>query len=178
MVGGCCGSTPDHIRAIAKVMKTFEPRVPKPKSPYMRLSGLEAFTLTPEIPFVNIGERCNIAGSTLFKKMIIENDYNKALSVARKQVEAGAMIIDINVDDGLIDGVAAMSKFLRLLVTEPEIAKVPFMIDSSKFEILEAGVQIVQGKVYSLYYFLNNFSVLLIHSHLKLVKKSFYVKPK
>ena len=146
MVGGCCGSQAEHIKAIAETVRGLPPRIPPPPCEDMQLSGLEPFTLSREIRFVNIGERCNIAGSSLFQKMIVKGEFDKALAVARKQVEDGAMVIDINMDDGLIDGVTAMTKFLRLLVTEPEISKVPFMIDSSKFHILEAGVQVVQGK--------------------------------
>ena len=113
----------------------------------MRLSGLEDLTVTKELlNFVNVGERCNIAGSIQFKKLIKANNYVEAMAVARKQVEDGAQVIDVNVDDGMIDGVAAMTRFLRIAVTEPEVAKVPFMIDSSKFNIIEAGLQCCQGK--------------------------------
>lgn len=120
---------------------------PMPKEPMMRLSGLEDLTVDRSLQrFVNVGERCNIAGSMRFKKLIKAGDYASAMQVARKQVEDGAMILDVNVDDGMIDGVDAMSKFLKIAVTEPDIAKVPFMVDSSKFEIVEAGLQLVQGK--------------------------------
>ncbi|ETO04073.1 methionine synthase [Reticulomyxa filosa] len=112
----------------------------------MILSGLEMFRLTPEIPFVNVGERCNIAGSARFSKLVKENNFTEAVDVARKQVESGAQIIDINMDDGLVDGVKAMKKFVQLLASEPDIAKVPMMIDSSKFEIIQAGLQCFQGK--------------------------------
>lgn len=113
----------------------------------MRLSGLEDLTVDRSLQsFVNVGERCNLSGSIRFKKLIKAGDYASAMQVARKQVEDGAMILDVNVDDGMIDGVEAMSKFLKIAVTEPDIAKVPFMVDSSKFEIIEAGLQLVQGK--------------------------------
>lgn len=147
LAGGCCGSTPDHIAAIVSSLKDMAPRVVPEKSNVMRLSGLEDLTVTKErLNFVNVGERCNIAGSLQFKRLIKANDYGKAMEVARKQVEDGAQIIDVNVDDGMIDGVAAMTRFLRIAVTEPDIAKVPFMVDSSKFHIIEAGLKACQGK--------------------------------
>lgn len=146
IVGGCCGSTPEHIRALAEKVKEFKPRiVPKPE-PLLRLSGLEPFTLTSDIPFVNIGERTNVTGSARFRKLITAGDYAAALEVARSQVENGAQIIDINMDEGLIDSKAVMSEFLNLLAGEPDIAKVPVMIDSSKWEVIEAGLKCVQGK--------------------------------
>jgi 5-methyltetrahydrofolate--homocysteine methyltransferase len=154
LAGGCCGSSPDHIKAISEAMGKFPPRQVKPPAgpggglpAWTRLSGLEDFCLDPAvIRFTNVGERCNIAGSIQFKKLILEGKYMDAMAVARKQIEDGAMIIDVNVDEGLLDGVAAMTKFLRIAATEPEVCKVPFMIDSSKFEILEAGMQNVQGR--------------------------------
>jgi 5-methyltetrahydrofolate--homocysteine methyltransferase len=146
IVGGCCGTTPDHIQAIATYVKGVQPRAPQPKCPYMRLSGLEPLILTPEKGFINVGERCNIAGSRRFKNLILKGKYDEALEVARKQVEEGAMVVDVNMDDGLLDGYAAMSRFLRLAVTEPEISKVPFMIDSSKYGIILEGLKVVQGK--------------------------------
>jgi 5-methyltetrahydrofolate--homocysteine methyltransferase len=146
IVGGCCGTTPDHIHAIATYVKGVQPRAPQPKCPYMRLSGLEPLILTPEKGFINVGERCNIAGSRRFKNLILKGKYDEALEVARKQVEEGAMVVDVNMDDGLLDGYAAMSRFLRLAVTEPEISKVPFMIDSSKYGIILEGLKVVQGK--------------------------------
>mgnify|MGYP005991848739 CR=1 FL=1 len=147
LAGGCCGSTPQHIGAVAEAMATFAPRTWTAHEPVMRLSGLEELTVTKErLNFVNVGERCNIAGSIRFKKLILAGDYDKAMEVARKQVEDGAQIIDINVDDGMLDGVAAMRKFLNIATTEPDIAKVPFMIDSSKFHIVEAGLKCVQGR--------------------------------
>jgi 5-methyltetrahydrofolate--homocysteine methyltransferase len=147
LVGGCCGSTPDHIAAIARGVADVSPRKWTTKTPQMTLSGLEHFVVDfSKVNFVNVGERCNIAGSRQFKKLILDGDYATAMGVARKQVEDGAQVIDVNVDDGMLDGVKAMSKFLRIASTEPDIARVPFMIDSSKFEIVEAGLQNVQGK--------------------------------
>eukprot|EP00457_Paulinella_chromatophora_P000449 gb/GEZN01000449.1/.p1 GENE.gb/GEZN01000449.1/~~gb/GEZN01000449.1/.p1 ORF type:complete len:1289 (-),score=253.11 gb/GEZN01000449.1/:520-4386(-) len=146
LVGGCCGSTPPHIEAIARAAKeSTKVRKPQPLCKEMRLSGLELFTLKG-INFVNIGERCNIAGSRMFKRLITSGKYDDALAVARAQVEEGAQVIDINLDDGMIDGVVAMRKFLNLIMSEPAISKVPMVIDSSKFAILEAGLQCVQGK--------------------------------
>uniref|UniRef100_UPI0035199B18 homocysteine S-methyltransferase family protein n=1 Tax=Pseudooceanicola sp. TaxID=1914328 RepID=UPI0035199B18 len=146
IVGGCCGSTYDHIRAIADAMQGFAPRaLPKP-APKMRLSGLEPFTLTEEIPFVNVGERTNVTGSARFRKLITNADYAAALEVARQQVENGAQVIDVNMDEGLIDSKQAMIEFLNLIAAEPDIARVPVMIDSSKWEVIEAGLQCVQGK--------------------------------
>jgi len=146
IVGGCCGSTPEHIRAIAGRMKEFSPRVVPKIAPLLRLSGLEPFTLTADIPFVNVGERTNVTGSTRFRKLITGGDYIAALDVARTQVENGAQVIDINMDEGLIDSKAVMTDFLNLLAAEPDIARVPVMIDSSKWEVIEAGLKCVQGK--------------------------------
>ena len=146
VVGGCCGSTPEHIRAIADAVAGLAPRGFEPAEPLLRLSGLEPFTLTGDIPFVNIGERTNVTGSARFRKLITNRDYAAALEVARDQVENGAQIIDINMDEGLIDSKAAMVEFLNLLAAEPDIARVPVMIDSSKWEVIEAGLQCVQGK--------------------------------
>ena len=146
VVGGCCGSTPEHIRAIADVVAKYEPRkVPEHRS-FMSLSGLEPFVLTKDIPFVNVGERTNVTGSAKFRKLITAGDYTAALAVARDQVESGAQIIDINMDEGLIDSQKAMVEFLNLIAAEPDIARVPIMIDSSKWEIIEAGLKCVQGK--------------------------------
>ena len=146
VVGGCCGSTPEHIRAIADAVAGLKPRaIPKP-APMMRLSGLEPFTLTKDIPFVNVGERTNVTGSAKFRKLITAGDYAAALDVARDQVANGAQIIDVNMDEGLIDSKAAMVEFLNLVASEPDIARVPVMIDSSKWEVIEAGLQCVQGK--------------------------------
>ena len=146
IVGGCCGSTPDHIAAIAKVVKTMTPRSLNPHSTQFRLSGLEPLTMSQNIRFLNVGERCNIAGSRKFKNLIMAGKYDEALDIARKQVEDGALVLDINVDDGLLDGFAAMSKFLKLIMSEPEISKVPIMVDSSKFGIILEGLKVVQGK--------------------------------
>ena len=146
IVGGCCGSTPDHIAAVAKAVAKYKPRKLPEKKPQMRLSGLEPFTLTPEIPFVNVGERTNVTGSARFRKLIKENDYPAALEVARQQVENGAQVIDINMDEGLLDSEKVMVEYLNLIASEPDIARVPVMIDSSKFEVIEAGLKCVQGK--------------------------------
>jgi 5-methyltetrahydrofolate--homocysteine methyltransferase len=146
IVGGCCGSTPDHIRAISDVVRKYPPREVPVIERRMRLSGLEPFTLTDEIPFVNVGERTNVTGSAKFRKLITAGDYTAALDVARDQVANGAQIIDINMDEGLIDSKKAMVEYLNLIAAEPDIAKVPVMIDSSKWEIIEAGLKCVQGK--------------------------------
>ncbi|SCX82858.1 methionine synthase [Rhizobium sp. NFACC06-2] len=146
IVGGCCGSTPEHIRAIAEAVKDYKPRPIPEHKPFMSLSGLEPFVLTKDIPFVNVGERTNVTGSVRFRKLITAGDYTAALAVARDQVENGAQIIDINMDEGLIDSEKAMVEFLNLIAAEPDIARVPVMIDSSKFEIIEAGLKCVQGK--------------------------------
>jgi 5-methyltetrahydrofolate--homocysteine methyltransferase len=146
IVGGCCGTTPDHIRAIARAVAGKTPRAIPDIPPRLRLSGLEAFTLTPEIPFVNVGERTNVTGSAKFRKLVTAGDYPAALAVARDQVENGAQIIDINMDEGLLDSEKAMTTFLNLVAAEPDIARVPVMIDSSKFSVIEAGLKCVQGK--------------------------------
>ncbi|TSD87856.1 methionine synthase [Mycobacterium sp. KBS0706] len=146
IVGGCCGSTPDHIRAIAEAVADLPPRQVPTAAPLMRLSGLEPFTLTGDIPFVNVGERTNVTGSARFRKLITAGDYAAALEVARDQVANGAQILDINMDEGLIDSERAMVEFLNLIAAEPDIARVPVMIDSSKFSIIEAGLKCVQGK--------------------------------
>jgi 5-methyltetrahydrofolate--homocysteine methyltransferase len=146
IVGGCCGTTPDHIRAIARAVEGKRPRAIPKIPPRLRLSGLEAFTLTPEMPFVNVGERTNVTGSARFRKLVTAGDYPAALAVARDQVENGAQIIDINMDEGLLDSKKAMTTFLNLIAAEPDIARVPVMIDSSKFSVIEAGLKCVQGK--------------------------------
>jgi 5-methyltetrahydrofolate--homocysteine methyltransferase len=146
IVGGCCGSTPDHIRAIAEAVRGFKPRTAPSVAPLMRLSGLEPFTLTADIPFVNIGERTNVTGSAKFRKLVTAGDFAGALAVARDQVANGAQIIDVNMDEGLIDSKAAMVEFLNLVASEPDIARVPVMVDSSKFSVIEAGLKCVQGK--------------------------------
>ncbi len=146
IVGGCCGTTPDHIAAFAQAIEGVAPRQIPEKPKYLRLSGLEPFTLTPETNFVNVGERTNITGSAKFRKLIAANNYEAAIEIARQQVENGAQIIDINMDEGLIDSEAAMTRFLNLIGGEPDIAKVPVMIDSSKWSVIEAGLKCVQGK--------------------------------
>ncbi|WLS03670.1 methionine synthase [Shinella oryzae] len=146
IVGGCCGSTPDHIRAIAAAAARHKPRDIPDIPHHMRLSGLEPFTLTDAIPFVNVGERTNVTGSAKFRKLITAGDYSSALDVARDQVANGAQIIDINMDEGLIDSARAMTEYLNLIAAEPDIARVPVMIDSSKWEVIEAGLKCVQGK--------------------------------
>jgi len=146
IVGGCCGTTPGHIRAIADAVAGHAPRTSAAPERYMRLSGLEPFVLTPEVNFVNVGERTNVTGSARFRKLIKTGDYNTALEVARDQVENGAQIIDVNMDEGLLDSKEAMITFLNLIAAEPDIAKVPVMIDSSKWEVIEAGLKCVQGK--------------------------------
>ena len=146
IVGGCCGTTPEHIRHIAKHAHKTAPRPIPVIDKFLRLSGLEAVTLRPESNFMNVGERTNVTGSKKFLRLIKENNYEEALSVARDQVEGGAQAIDINMDEGMLDAVAAMTKFVNLLSSEPDISKLPLMIDSSKFEAIEAGLKCTQGK--------------------------------
>jgi 5-methyltetrahydrofolate--homocysteine methyltransferase len=146
IIGGCCGTTPEHIRAFAEAVKGLPPRVVPEKPRYLRLSGLEPFTQTPETNFVNIGERTNITGSAKFRKLITAGNYEAALDVARAQVESGAQIIDVNMDEGLLDSEAAMRRFLSMIAAEPDITRVPVMIDSSKWSVIEAGLKAVQGK--------------------------------
>jgi 5-methyltetrahydrofolate--homocysteine methyltransferase len=146
ILGGCCGTTPDHIAAIAQASKGKTPRKLPKIEPMLRLSGLEPFTLTKDILFVNVGERTNVTGSAKFRKLITNGDYTAALDVARDQVVNGAQIIDINMDEGLLDSKQAMVDFLNLLAAEPDIARVPVMVDSSKFEVIEAGLKCLQGK--------------------------------
>lgn len=146
LIGGCCGTTPDHIRALADAVRDLPPR-PLPERPVAcRLSGLEPLTITAESLFVNVGERTNVTGSKRFLRLIKEGDFDTALEVARQQVEAGAQVIDINMDEGMLDAVEAMTRFLNLVASEPEISKVPVMIDSSKWEVIEAGLKCIQGK--------------------------------
>ncbi|WP_374166457.1 methionine synthase [Arcticibacter sp. MXS-1] len=146
IVGGCCGTTPDHIRCIAERAAKHEPRKVPQVEPFLRLSGLEPVTVTPAANFVNIGERTNITGSPKFSKLILGGDYEAALTVARQQVEGGAQVIDVNMDEGMLDSEAAMTKFLNLLASEPDIAKLPIMVDSSKWSVIEAGLKCLQGK--------------------------------
>ncbi|MEH6552025.1 MAG: methionine synthase [Pseudomonadales bacterium] len=146
LVGGCCGTTPDHIRAIAAAVADKSPRKLPQHEVACRLSGLEPFSITADSLFVNVGERCNVTGSARFKRLIIEEDYTTALEVALQQVQDGAQIIDINMDEGMLDAKAAMVKFLNLIATEPDICRVPIMVDSSKWDIIEAGLKCIQGK--------------------------------
>ncbi|MGY1884008.1 methionine synthase [Blastococcus sp. SYSU DS0753] len=146
LVGGCCGTTPAHIAAIAGAVAGLPPRTPAQTSPALRLSGLEPLTVTEESLFVNVGERTNITGSARFRNLIKAGDYPAALAVARQQVEAGAQVIDVNMDEGMIDGVEAMDRFTKLIAAEPDICRVPVMVDSSKWEVIEAGLKNVQGK--------------------------------
>jgi len=146
IVGGCCGTTPDHIRAIAEAVRPYPPRVPPAPRPFMQLSGLEALVIRPETNFVNIGERTNVTGSPKFARLILEGQYEEALAVARQQVENGAQMIDINMDEGMLDSREAMIHFLNLVASEPDIAKIPIVIDSSKWSVLEEGLKCLQGK--------------------------------
>ena len=146
IAGGCCGTTPEHIRAIADALRDLPPRQLPTIEPYSSYSGLEALRVLPSTNFLMVGERTNITGSKRFAKLILSGDYDAALSVARQQVEGGANIIDINMDEGMLDAVAAMTRFLNLIAAEPDIARVPVMLDSSKFHVLEASLKVVQGK--------------------------------
>uniref|UniRef100_A0A9L0JGM0 Methionine synthase n=1 Tax=Equus asinus TaxID=9793 RepID=A0A9L0JGM0_EQUAS len=148
IVGGCCGTTPDHIREIAEAVKKYKPRVPPATvfEGHMLLSGLEPFRIGPYTNFVNIGERCNVAGSRKFAKLIMAGNYEEALSIAKVQVEMGAQVLDINMDDGMLDGPSAMTRFCNFIASEPDIAKVPLCIDSSNFAVIEAGLKCCQGK--------------------------------
>ena len=146
LVGGCCGTTPDHIRAIASVVRDQAPRRRPPRAGVTQLSGLEALTLRPDSNFTNIGERTNVAGSRKFARLIRTGQYEEALAIAQDQIDAGANLIDVNMDEALLDGEAAMTKFLHLAAAEPDIARVPVMIDSSRWSVIEAGLKCVQGK--------------------------------
>ncbi len=146
LVGGCCGTTPDHIARIAGVVEGATPRRRAEPGPAMRLSGLEPLNITEDSLFVNIGERTNITGSAKFRNLIKAGDYDAGLAVAGQQVEAGAQVVDINMDEGMIDGVAAMDRFTKLIAGEPDISRVPVMVDSSKWEVIEAGLRCIQGK--------------------------------
>ena len=146
IVGGCCGTTPDHIAAIAEAMAGKPARREAELVPALRLSGLEAMHIDDASLFVNVGERTNITGSARFRNLIRDGDYDTALSVAKQQVAAGAQVIDVNMDEGMIDGVAAMDRFLKLVAAEPDISRVPVMVDSSKWEVIEAGLKTIQGK--------------------------------
>ncbi len=146
LVGGCCGTRPEHIRAIRAAVEKVAPRSLAKPARFTRLSGLEPLTITPETNFVVIGERTNLTGSAVFRRLIKEDKYDEAVAVARQQVEGGANILDVCMDEGMIDGVAAMRKFLNLIAAEPDIAKLPVMVDSSKFSVIEAGLECLQGK--------------------------------
>src|SRR3569623_1671769 len=146
VVSGCCGTTPEHISAIAKAVAGKAPRAIPDVPKQLRLSGLESFALTPEIPFVNVGERTNVTGSAKFRTLVTAGDYTAALTIARDQVENGAQIIDVNMDEGLLDSDEAMKTFLNLIAAEPDIARVPVMVDSSKFSVIETGLKCLQGK--------------------------------
>ena len=146
LVGGCCGTTPSHIKAISDAVRGITPREIPEIAPLTKLSGLEPVTIRPESNFVNIGERTNVTGSAKFRRLISEDNYEEALSVARQQIENGAQIIDVNMDEGLLDSEKAMERFLRMIAAEPDIAKVPVMVDSSKWSVLEEGLKNIQGK--------------------------------
>ncbi len=146
IIGGCCGTSPAHIKAIADAVADVTPRIPTKNNHHCRLSGLEPFNITPESLYVNVGERTNVTGSARFAKLIKEGDYDTALDVARQQVESGAPVIDINMDEGMLDSKEAMVTFLNLIASEPDISRVPIMIDSSKWEVIEAGLKCIQGK--------------------------------
>ncbi|MGB5291809.1 MAG: methionine synthase [Lysobacterales bacterium] len=146
MAGGCCGTRPEHIKAIGEALKDKTPRTPPEAVSYCRLSGLEPLTITPELNFINVGERTNVTGSAIFRRLIQADDFEAAVEVARQQIRNGAQIIDINMDEGLLDGVAVMTRFLHQIASEPDIARVPVMLDSSRWEVLEAGLACLQGK--------------------------------
>jgi 5-methyltetrahydrofolate--homocysteine methyltransferase len=146
LVGGCCGTTPNHIREIVKSVECMKTREIPKMSIQTKLSGLEAFTITADTNFVNIGERTNVTGSANFAKLILNDNYEKALNVALSQVENGAQIIDVNMDEGMLDSEAAMERFLKLIASEPDISRVPIMIDSSKWSVIETGLKCIQGK--------------------------------
>ena len=146
ILGGCCGTTPEHIAKYVELVKGAKPHVPAEKSEYMWLSGLELLEAKPEINFINVGERCNVAGSRRFLRLIKEEKYEEALQIATKQVEDGAQILDVNMDEGLLDGAKEMTTFLNMVASDPDVSRIPVMIDSSKWEVLEAGLKCVQGK--------------------------------
>ncbi|MGH6821374.1 MAG: homocysteine S-methyltransferase family protein, partial [Methylocella sp.] len=146
IVGGCCGTTPAHIAAIALAVSSATPRRVPRITARCRLAGLEPLVFTPELNFVNVGERTNVTGSARFRHLIEENDYTAAVEIARQQVESGAQIIDVNMDEGLLDGPRAMTHFLHLIAAEPDIARVPVMVDSSRWDVIEAGLKCLQGK--------------------------------
>jgi 5-methyltetrahydrofolate--homocysteine methyltransferase len=145
-VGGCCGTTPEFVKAIAAAVEGVAPRAVPNIEPYLRLSGFEPLTLRPDTNFVNVGERTNVTGSPKFNKLILASKYEEALAVARQQVESGAQILDVNMDEGMLDSVAAMTRFFNLIAAEPDIAKIPIMVDSSNWSVIEAGLKCLQGK--------------------------------
>lgn len=146
IVGGCCGTTPDHIRSMAELVSDITPRKPAVDDHLLKLSGLEPLVVTAETNFLNVGERTNVTGSKKFARLVLEGNYDEALSVAAEQVESGAQVIDVNMDEGMLDSKAAMDRFLKLIAAEPDISRVPIMIDSSKFDVIETGLKCVQGK--------------------------------
>ena len=146
IVGGCCGSTPRHIEAIARTMVGVSPRVRSTPSQYSSYSGLEPFTMRPDSNFTMIGERTNVTGSRKFARLIKNDEFEEAVAVALQQVEGGANILDVNMDEGLLDSEAAMTRFLNLIAVEPDISRVPIMIDSSRWSVIEAGLKCLQGK--------------------------------
>ena len=146
IVGGCCGTSPAHIKAIAEAVASIKPRERPVIEPQLRLAGMEPLNVGADSVFVNVGERTNVTGSAVFKKLVLNNEYDKALDVARQQVSSGAQIIDVNMDEAMLDGEAAMARFLNLIASEPDIARAPLMIDSSKWTVIEAGLKCVQGK--------------------------------
>ncbi|MGH9455617.1 MAG: homocysteine S-methyltransferase family protein, partial [Terriglobia bacterium] len=146
IVGGCCGSTPEHIHAIAQAVRGLKPHVLSRPEPYSRFSGMEPLTMRPDSNFVNVGERTNVTGSPKFAKLIKAGEYEEALSVARQQVEGGAQILDVNMDEAMLDGEQAMTTFLNYIASEPDIARIPIMVDSSKWSVIEAGLKCLQGK--------------------------------
>src|SRR5436190_10021651 len=146
LVGGCCGTTPEHIAAIADAVRGSRPRMPPKPDGFTHLSGLESLTIRPESNFIMVGERTNVAGSRRFARLIREEKYEDALAVAREQVEGGANILDVNMDEGMLDSAQAMATFLNHIAANPEISRIPIMIDSSNFAVIEAGLKCVQGK--------------------------------
>jgi 5-methyltetrahydrofolate--homocysteine methyltransferase len=165
IIGGCCGTTPDHVKVFAEIAAKYLPRKKPKRIKFMQLSGLEPVMITPESNFMNVGERTNVTGSAKFLKLIKENKYEDALTVAKDQVDGGAQVIDINMDEGMLDGADAMRRFINLTASEPDIAKVPVMVDSSKFEIIESGLKCLQGKG------------IVKLSRSKVVKRSLSVRP-
>ena len=146
VVGGCCGTTPEHIKAIGEAASAGTPRALPAHDYKLKLSGLEPFSIDADSLFVNVGERCNVTGSARFKRLILEGDFTTALEVALEQVENGAQVIDINMDEGMLDAIASIEKFLNLIASEPDIARLPIMVDSSKWEVIETGLKCIQGK--------------------------------